>query len=146
MTRGTAAPRVGFTTFELIRVVLVGGFIVWIVTLLAVFVDQRLRTETVEPFFANGPIPLAPTGEILVARRDLTAALWVGSIDAYDPATRETRSVVTALRAPVAADASPDGTICAIVGGLSQPARASSVRCTSGLAVDVGGPTEGAGD
>ena len=147
MTSGARpqSPRRGFGALPLIRLALVAAVLLAIAVAFGGFVDRWLRTETVMPFFANGPIHLTAAGEILVARRDLTAADGIGSIDAYDPAGRTTRSVVTGLIEPVAADASPDGTICAIVGGTTQPARASIVQCSSGLSVNLDGPVVGRG-
>ena len=141
MTSGAwpQSPRRAFNALPLVPLVLVGGGLLVIAVVFGGFVDRWLRTETVKPFFANGPIHLTATGEILVARQDLTAAPWVGSIDAYDPVGRTTRPVLTDLRQPVTADESPDGTICAIVGGQEQPGRASIVSCSSGLVVDLDG-------
>lgn len=126
-----------FGALPLIPLVLVGGVLLVVAVAFGGVVDRWLRTETVTPFFANGPIHLTTAGEILVARRDPAAALWIGSIDAYDPVRRTTRPVLSGLRQPVTADESPDGTICAIVGGSEEPGRASIVSCSSGLVVDV---------
>src|SRR6185503_20937864 len=100
-----------FGALPLIPPVLAGGVLLVIAVAFGGVVDRWIRTETVTPFFANGPIHLTRAGEILVARRDPTAALWIGSIEAYDPVRRTTRPVLTGLCQPATADEPPDGTI-----------------------------------